>query len=452
METTKELPHDYLAEKSLIGSLIIDSKSFDRVSELSLSSEDFYNPQYGFLFQAVRDLSINNEPIDFVSVCAKLNDMGKLKIVGGQSGVLEIVEEQASSANVYHYGKVVKDKSIIRDLVLTAQRVANNGVEFVGNVEDYINEVESSFFKLTGQTRSGQLKDLKAYLRSNLNELKDLERKAGEISGIKTGYKLLDKRLLGLKAGQLVILAARPGMGKTALALNIAVNACESSELPVAIFSLEMLGEELSMRVISSQAKVNSQRLRTKEYHDTDLRQISHAVQKLSNLPFYINDASDITLLDIKSQCRRIKMEQGLGLVIVDYIQLMKADKTIFSREQQIAEISRGLKNLAKELGCPVLALSQLNRGAESRVDKRPMLADLRESGAIEQDADVVLLIYRDEVYNKENSKDPGVAEIIIGKNRSGEIGMIKLTWIGQQTRFENLASTSSQQTYEQHQ
>ncbi len=434
-----ELPHDLLAEKSLLGCLLIDSGSYDEINDLNLIKDDFYHPQYGVIFDTVRSLHINNEPIDMVTVCSKLNDMGKLDMIGGQSAILNMIEDQASSANVYHYAKNIKDKSLLREIVRTATRVIESGTNFKGNLDDFINEVESGFFKLTSQTKNEGLKDLKNILKLNLKELENTQRNKGEISGLPTGFKEIDKRLLGLQPGQLIVLAARPAMGKTALALNLAINSAKHSGLPVAIFSLEMLAPELSMRILASEAAVDSMRLRTKNYLDSDLRNIATAVQSLSNLPLFINDAADITLIDIRSQCRKIKIEQGLGLVVIDYLQLMQSHSKNPSREQQISEISRGLKNLAKELECPVIALSQLNRAVEARTEKRPMVSDLRESGSIEQDADIVMLLYRDEVYNKE-TKDKGIAEVIVGKNRAGETGTAKLAWIGSQTKFANLA------------
>ncbi len=438
-----ELPHDLLAEKSLLGCLLIDSNSYDEISDVSLGQDDFYHPQYGTIFKVIRDLHFHSEPIDLVTVCSKLNDLGKIDMIGGQSAILNLIEDQASSANVHYYARGVKEKSILREIIRTATRVIESGSNYAGDIADFINEVESSFFKLTSQTKSTGLKDLKNILKLNLKELENMNRGKGEISGLPTGFKDIDKRLLGLQPGQLVVLAARPAMGKTALALNMAVNSARGSGLPVAIFSLEMLAQELSMRVLASEASIDSHRLKTKNYLDSDLRNIAHAVQRLSNLPLYINDAADITLVDIRSQCRKIKVEQGLGLVVVDYLQLMQSHTGNPSREQQISEISRGLKNLAKELECPVIALSQLNRAVESRTDKRPMVSDLRESGSIEQDADIVMLIYRDEVYNKE-TKDKGIAEVMIGKNRSGETGVTKLAWIGSQTKFANLSSDES--------
>jgi replicative DNA helicase len=435
----QQLPHDLLTEKSLLGCLLIDGSSYDEINDLGLKQDDFYHPQYGAIFNVIKDLHVQSEPIDLVTVCAKLNDQGKLDMIGGQSAVLNLIEDQASSANVYHYAKSLKDKAVIREIIRTATRVIESGSNFNGDVEDFVGEVESSFFKLTNQTKNEGLKDFKHILKLNLKELEDTSRNRGEISGLSTGFKDIDRRLLGLQPGQFVILAARPAMGKTALALNFAINAAKGAGLPVAIFSLEMLAPELSMRILASEAAVDAMRLRTKNYLDSDLRNIANAVQGLSKLPLFINDAADINLVDIRSQCRKIKMEQGLGLVVVDYLQLMQSHTGNPSREQQISEISRGLKNLAKELECPVLALSQLNRAVESRTDKRPMVSDLRESGSIEQDADIVMLIYRDEVYNKE-TKDKGIAEVIVGKNRAGETGTAKLAWIGSQTKFANLS------------
>ncbi len=439
-KTSLELPHDLLAEKSLVGCLIIDGASYDEIIDLGITKTDFYHPKYGIMFDAISELSNKNQAIDYVTVCSKLSDIGKIEAVGGHSFVHEIVEDQASSANIYHYAEVVKNKSSLREMVRTAMRVADTGKSFTGNFSDFVQLVEESFFKLTNNIKKGNLLELNSCLRENLKDLEDTSRVAGEMSGLTTGYTRLDQLVLGLQSGQLVVLAARPGMGKTSLALNMAVKSCKVSNLPVAIFSLEMLNKELSMRILSSEAKVDSKRLRMKNFLDTDLRSIGMAVQELSALPIHINDSGDTTVIDIQSQCRKIKSERGLGLVIVDYLQLLKPATNNPSREQQISEMSRSLKSMAKEIGCPVIALSQLNRSVESRPDKRPNTSDLRESGAIEQDADIVLLIYRDDFYNKD-SKEPGIAEVIVAKNRSGETGTAKLSWIGAYTSFENLTS-----------
>jgi replicative DNA helicase len=438
MKDINEMPRDTLSEKSLLGCLIVDGSVFDEVSDLDLAKEDFFHPQYGIIFEAINDLFNSRQPIDYVTLSSKLNDKGKLEAIGGEKAILEIVEDHASTANAYHYAKIVKDKSSLRNIVKTAQVVAEKGKSFEGNPQEFIQEVEASFFKLTNQAKNKNLIKLNAALKQNLIDLEDTSRSPGEISGLPTGFKELDKMLLGMQPGQLIILAARPAMGKTSLAMNIVINSVEQSQLPVAFFSLEMISQELSMRLLSGKAKVDSRKLRTKDFLDTDLRNISMAVQELSHLPIYIND-SGVSLNEIQSQCRKIKTDEGLGLVVIDYLQLMKANTTIASREQQISEISRGLKQMAKELACPVLCLSQLNRGVETRPgNKRPNVSDLRESGAIEQDADIVMMIYRDEVYNPD-TKDKGVAEIIVGKNRGGEIGTAKVSWVGKYTSFENL-------------
>lgn len=444
MSQIKDLPHDLLAEKSLLGCLILDGGAVDEIADISLSKDDFFHPQYGIIFDTIRDLIATNQPIDYVTLCSKLTDKGKLEEVGGQASILDIVEDQATAANIYHYAKIVKEKSSLRNIIRTAMRISDVGRGYKGNVEDFISEVESSFFKLTSETKSGGMKKLNTCLKNNLKTLEDTSRVPGEISGLPTGYTKLDELLLGLQPGQLVVLAARPAMGKTALALNFAVKASDQTGLPVAIFSLEMLANELSMRLLSSKSKVDSRRIKTKDFLDTDLRNIGTAVQELSALPIFINDSAVLTLLDIQSYSRKIKAEHGLGLVIIDYLQLMKPHISNPSREQQISEISRGLKNLAKELECPVMALSQLNRGVESRPNKRPNLSDLRESGAIEQDADIVMMIYRDDFYNPD-TKEPGIAEINVAKNRSGETGVAKLTFVGAYTSFENIAYRDSE-------
>lgn len=432
-----ELPHDLLAEKSLLGCLIIDSASIDEISDLKISKDDFYNPRYGMIYDAIFNLSSSNKAIDYVTVCSQLTNQGLLESAGGEQGVLEVVEDQASSANVRHYSESVKEKSSLRELVRVSMRISESGKSYKGDTEEFFQEVERSIFKLTSEAKGNSLEKLSTYIKMNLEELEDTSRKPGEIQGIPTGYEKLDALTLGLQPGQLVILASRPGMGKTSLALNIAINACDHTGLPVVVFSLEMLGEELSKRLLTSMSKVDSKKLRTKNFNDTDLRKIGASAQELAKMPILIGDSGTESIFDIQSKCRKIKAEQGLGLVVIDYLQLMSTTKSL-PREQQISEISRGLKIMAKELDCPVIALSQLNRSVEARPNKRPNTSDLRESGAIEQDADIVTFIYRDEFYNPD-TKEPGIAEIIVGKNRSGSTGVAKLAWIGAYTSFENL-------------
>ena len=438
METGRELPHDLLAERAFIGSLLVDNETYDEVSELSLEDADFYHPQYKTIYSSIKDLAIQSKPFDLVSLAAHLNDRGKLETVGGQKALVELLDDTATSANIYHYGKLIKNKSTLRKIVRTSMRITEQGTNFVGDVEEFIDEVESSFFSLASENKTGGLVSLKETLKENLRQLEKGKGRANEVLGLTTGFGSLDKRLLGLQPGQMVIVAARPGMGKTALALNIAVNACKHSELPIMIYSYEMLGADLSGRILSSEANIDSRRIRLNDYTDMDLRNLGNAVQKLSTLPIFINDNSATTLLDIKSQARKVKTERGIGLIVIDYLQLMRPHIRKQSREQEIAEISRGIKELAKELECPIMALSQLNRSAASRTDRRPQLQDLRESGSIEQDADIVMLIHREDYYD-ENTPEKGIAEIIVAKNRAGEPGTVKTAWIGAQTKFAEL-------------
>ncbi len=430
-----ELPHDLGAEKALLGCLLIDNSSFDEISDVGIHPEDFYHPQFGIIYSAIKELNLESMPFDIVTVSSKLNDNGKLEKIGGQSGLISICDDVGSSANVEHYAKLIKQKSVLRDVVRTATRIMQSGTNFTGDVESFLQDVESSFFKLTSQTKGNKMTSLKEALYENLKELEQPARAKGEISGISTGFRSLDNRLLGLQPGQLVIIAARPGLGKTALALNWAVAAAKQTSLPVAVFSYEMMYAELSMRLLASEACIDGRKLKTKDFNEMDLRAISGAIQKLSNLPIYINDTGSTNLIDIRSYCRKIKAEKGLAMVVIDYLQLMPPHQAKQSREQEIAEISRGIKMLANELEVPIVALSQLNRSAASRTDRRPQLQDLRESGSIEQDANIVCLIHREEAYDP-NTPKKGVAEIIIAKNRNGEPGTVELAWIGSQTKF----------------
>jgi replicative DNA helicase len=437
-ENINELPHDIGAEKALLGSLLIDNKSFDEVSDIGLVMDDFYHPQYATIFEAIKDLYLESQPFDLIMVASKLNDHGKLEKVGGQTALVNICDDTGSAANIEHYAKIIKQKSILREVVRTASRVVQSGTNFSGDVESFLAEVESSFFKLTAQSKNNKMISLKEALYENLKELERPARAKGEITGVSTGFNSMDVRLLGLQPGQLIIMAARPGMGKTALALNWAVAAAKQTNQAVAVFSYEMMYAELSMRLLASEACVDARKLKTKDFNEMDLRAISGAIQKLSNLKLFINDNGSTNLIDIRSYCRKLKAEQGLAMIVVDYLQLMPMHVKKQNREQEIAELSRGLKMMASELGIPVVALSQLNRSAAARTDRRPQLQDLRESGSLEQDANIVVLIHREDYYDPMTPKK-GVAEIIIAKNRNGEPGTVELSWIGSQTKFAEL-------------
>jgi replicative DNA helicase len=438
-ENRNELPHDIGAEKALLGCLLIDNKSFDEVSDVNLENTDFYHPQYGVIFQSIKDLYMEGMPFDIVTVSSKLGDHGKLERIGGQAALISICDEVGSAANVEYYAQLIKQKSTLRDVVRTATRVVQSGTNFSGDVGDFLQEVEASFFKLTAQTKGNKMISLKQALYENLRELEKPARGKGEIHGISTGFPSLDRQLLGLQPGQLVLIAARPGMGKTAFALNWALAAAKQTNMAVAFFSYEMMYAELSMRLLSSEACIDARKLKTKEFNEIDLRSLANATQKLSNLKLFINDSGSTNLMDIRSYCRKLKAEQGLAMIIVDYLQIMPLHIKKQNREQEIAELSRGFKMLANELEIPVVALSQLNRTAASRTDRRPQLQDLRESGSLEQDANIVCLIHREDYYDKETPKK-GIAEIIIAKNRSGEPGTVELAWIGSQTKFTDIA------------
>jgi replicative DNA helicase len=445
---SKEFPHDLLAERSLIASLIINQSVFDDISDLKITEDDFYDPRLAKIHKAIFELKTRNKPVDYVTVNSILSDMNALEGIGGSLFLTSIVDDHMTDTNAYGYASIIKEKSTLRRIIKTSIEIANEGFEYEGHIKDFISGVETKYFKLTSQSIVNKTRSILLLVKENLRTLEDTTRGKGEIQGLTSGFKEVDKYLLGLRPGQLIIIGARPGMGKSALALNMAYHSCEQSSLPVLIFSLEMTGEELSMRLLTTLAKVDGKRLKTKDFMPTDLSQISKATMKLSKMPIYIDDSSAITLMEIMSICRKKKSEEGLGIVVVDYLQLMGVNPKV-PREQQISELSRGLKAMAKDLGCPVIALSQLNRESESGSNvkgggnKRPSSNNLRESGAIEQDADVIMMIYRDEVYNKE-TREPGVAEIIITKNRGGETGTAKLAWVGAYTSFENLSYTAN--------
>lgn len=436
----RELPHDLRSEKALIASLIINQSIFDDISDLKISENDFYDPRYAKIYKGIFELHSRNKPVDFVTVNSILIDLNLLETIGGSSFLTNIVDDHVTDANAYGYASIVKEKATLRRIILTSLEIANDGYDYEGHMKDFVTEVETKYFKLTTQSKGNKTRSINSLLQSNLKMLEDTSRGVGEIQGLSTGFKEMDKLLMGMRGGQLIIIGARPGMGKSALALNMAYNACEQSKLPVVIFSLEMGGEELSMRLLSSVSKVFGQKFKTKNFNPPDLMQIAKATKTIAPMPIFIDDSSATTLIEIMSICRKKKSEDGLGLVVIDYLQLMGVNQKV-PREQQISEISRGLKNMAKDLDCPVIALSQLNRESEAGnkqgASKRPTSNNLRESGAIEQDADVIIMIYRDEFYNKD-TKEPGVAEIIITKNRGGEPGVAKLGWVGAITSFED--------------
>jgi replicative DNA helicase len=434
-------PQNIEAEESLISAILVDNHTLLDVLEI-LSADDFYKTVHQKIFAAITELFGRNEPIDLVTLSNHLKQLGQLDQIGGPAYLSHLVDTVPLAVNAQHYAKIVHDKASLRRLIQKAGDIARRCYEDRGDVEEVIDFAEASVFEISENKAHQSFHPLSKMIEDNIDSLEERQGNKSLITGVTTGYTLLDHKTSGLQNSDLIILAARPGMGKTAFALNIARNAAMEAGVPVAIFSLEMSKEQLSMRMLSSEARLDSTRLRSGFISQEDWLRITEAASSLSNAPIFIDDSPVLTAMEIRAKARRLKLDKNVGLIIIDYIQLMQGRRSAERRELEISEISRALKALAKELNLPVVALSQLNRMLEQRSDKRPQLSDLRESGALEQDADVVTFIYRDEVYNKdENNPNKGKAEIIISKQRNGPIGMVPLVFLNTYTRFENPAS-----------
>ncbi len=437
-------PHHLEAERSVIGALLLDQAAFHKVLEVGLEPEDFYKEANSLIFDSIRALHASGEPVDTVTLTDSLKNKGILEKVGGLTYVTSIFDDSYSSAHVTHYSKIVKEKAILRRMISTANDLVTRAYDGVEDISEFLDLAEKSIFDVTDTKIHNSFTNIKQIMLDNMHTIQELSEKKTTITGLPTGFKDLDYKTSGLHAGQLIVIAARPAMGKTSFALNIAENAAISASASVAVFSLEMSKEELGVRFLTSLAKIDASRLKVGRLQERDWKALAKASKELSETKLFIDDTPALSVLELRTRCRRLQAEHGLGLVIVDYLQLMrglsKGGKAMDSREREISDISRSLKALAKELKVPVVALSQLNRSLEGRPDKRPMLSDLRESGAIEQDADIVVFIYRDEVYNGD-SPEKGTAEIIVAKHRSGSVGTIRLGWQSEITAFSNLAS-----------
>ncbi len=430
-------PQNIEAEKCVLGSIFLDNNALLKVIDL-LQPEDFYRPAHSSIFRTMLDLFNSNEPIDLVTVHNALHDKDLLEQVGGAAYLAELAHFVPTAANVVYYAHIVREKSILRRLIATATEIASRCYEGTEPVDDLLEEAERSIFEIRAQGNSKNFFSIKDIIKSAVYQIEQLHHRKEEITGIPTGFREFDRLTAGLQPADLIIVAGRPSMGKTALALNIAQHAALEHEVPVAIFSLEMSKEQLATRMLCAEAKVDAQALRTGRLSDADWQRLTFAANRLSQASIFVDDTPALTVLELRAKARRLMAEHGLGLVIIDYLQLMRSRERRERREQEISEISSSLKAMAKELNIPVVALSQLNRQVETREIKRPQLADLRESGAIEQDADVIVFIYRDEVYNKE-SPDKGKAELIIGKQRNGPTGTVKLAFLAQYSCFANL-------------
>jgi replicative DNA helicase len=440
-------PHSVEAEQSVLGALLIDNPAWDVVADV-LRSEDFYRYDHRLIFQAVARLIEARRPADVVTVHDVLKTAGQADEVGGLSYLNSLATDTPSSANVRRYAEIVRDRSVLRRLISTADTIATSALNPQGReTRQLLDEAESTIFRITEDSSRGQegFQDITTLVGGVLTRVSELydQGGTGDVTGVPSGYSDLDRMTSGFQAGDLVIVAGRPSMGKTAFSLNLGEHIALEAGLPVAVFSMEMGASQLATRMLCSIGRIDSNRLRTGRLTDDDWARLTGAIGRMQDMPMFIDETPALSVLDLRARARRLARQQGkFGMVIIDYLQLMSGSGGGENRATEISEITRSLKSLAKELRCPVVALSQLNRSLETRPNKRPVMSDLRESGGIEQDADLILFVYRDEVYNPD-TPDKNTAEIIIGKQRNGPIGTVRLTFAGQFTRFENYAPGS---------
>ncbi len=430
-------PHDAEAETAVLSSMFIDKEAVSTAIEV-LSADDFYRPDNKAVFECCCELYSSGSPIDVITVKNKLEEKGVFEQLGGIGFVAKIASSVGSSVNVKHYAEIVKDKSTLRQLIKTCNDVSSQCYEGKADINAVIDQAEKGIFNVSEGRNTGDGRHIRDIAVSAFEKIEDIYKNKGKLTGVPTGFVDFDAKTAGLQKSDLILLAARPSMGKTAFALNIAQNAAVRHNVPVAIFSLEMSEEQLVNRMLCSEAMIDAQKLRTGELEDDDWPKLIQALGPLSRSEIYIFDTPGASPMDVRSKCRKLKMEKGLGLILIDYLQLMNGDGKNDSRQQEISAISRALKGVARELQVPVIALSQLSRACEQRSDHRPMLSDLRESGAIEQDADVVAFLYRDEYYFPD-TEAKNQAELIIAKQRNGPTGTVNLAWLGQYTKFANL-------------
>ncbi|MFT6288325.1 MAG: replicative DNA helicase [Halieaceae bacterium] len=438
----KMQPHSIEAEQSVLGGLLLSADGWDSVAE-AVTAKDFYRADHRLIFRQIARLAEESEPVDVITVADKLQANGELEAAGGLPYLAELAQNTPSASNIRAYGQVVRERASLRELIAAAQEIADSGFNPEGRTShDLIDEAERRIMQITEQgPKAGGPQEVNPLLKAALARIEDLFNSGGDITGLSTGFADLDGMTSGLQPSDLVIVAGRPSMGKTSFAMNLVENAVMAQKKPILVFSMEMPAEQLVMRMLSSIGRINQSRIRNGKLEQEDWPKLSAAVSKLKDVPLYIDDTAALSPTELRSRARRIARENNgeLGMIMVDYMQLMQITGSSEGRTAEISEISRNLKAIAKEFTCPVVALSQLNRSLEQRPNKRPINSDLRESGAIEQDADVIMFIYRDEVYN-EDSPDKGTAEIIIGKQRNGPIGTTRLAFQGEFTRFENLA------------
>ena len=439
-------PHSTEAEQSVLGGLLLDNLAWDKCSDL-LSDSDFYRHEHRHIYAAVGSLIASSKPADVITVFEALQSLGKAEDCGGLAYLNALAQSVPSASNVRRYAEIVRERSVLRKLISASDEIATTAFNPQGQpVSQILDEAESRIFRIgeEGSRGGAGFQPMDKLVQALIDRVQELEANGSEdVTGIRTGFYDLDRMTAGLQKGDLIVLAARPSMGKTAFALNIAEHVAVQEGLPVAVFSMEMGASQLALRVVGSLGRIDQQHLRTGRLRDDEWERLPEAASKLSEAPMFIDESPGLNPAELRARARRLARQYGgtLGLIVIDYLQLMSgsSNSSDENRATVLGEISRGMKGLAKELQCPVLALSQLNRSVETRPDKRPMMSDLRESGAIEQDADVIMFIYRDDYYNKD-SKDPGVAEIVLAKQRNGPVGTVKLTFLKPLTRFDNLA------------
>ena len=436
------LPHSLDAEKSVLGAILIHNEAFNHAAEL-IDAPDFFRDAHRRIFNSMVTLNERNDPIDFITLKEELARTGQLDEVGGPAYIASLADGVPRSANVEYYARIVKEKSTLRSLIASANKILAEAYVAEQEPDLLLDEAERAIFSIAEDRIRAGFVPLRDLVQGSFATIEKLQQTKGAITGVPSGFHDLDEMTTGFHPGDLVVVAARPSMGKTSFVLNIAQHVGTHTSMTVGFFSLEMSKEQLFMRLLTSEARIDAHRFRSGFLTEKDYTRLSHALGTLAEAKVFIDDSASIGVLEMRAKARRLKAEHGLDVLIIDYLQLMQGRGRFESRQQEVSAISRSLKGLAKELSCPIIALSQLSRAPEGRTDHRPQLSDLRESGAIEQDADVVFFIYRPEVYDKEETKpeDEGVAEIIIGKQRNGPIGSVKLSFLNQYTRFENYAA-----------
>jgi replicative DNA helicase len=442
LASLKVPPHSLQAEQSVLGGLMLDNQTWDAVAD-KIGAQDFYRRDHQLIFNAIARLADKQEPFDVVTLSEILELTNELQDVGGLAYLGTLVKDTPTAANIASYANIVRERSILRQLIHIGTEISDSAFNPEGReTADLLENAERKVFQIAEQRQRGQngFASIKSLLAKAVDKIETLYELDGEITGASTGFSDLDEKTSGLQPADLIIVAGRPSMGKTTIAMNMAENIAVKTKMPVAVFSMEMPGEALAMRMMSSLGRIDQHKVRTGKLDDDDWPRLTSAINLLAETKLFIDDTPALTPTELRSRARRLTREHGqLALIVIDYLQLMQSPASGDNRVQQISDISRSLKALAKELNVPVIALSQLNRNLEQRPNKRPVMSDLRESGAIEQDADLIIFVYRDEVYH-EDSPDKGIAEVIIGKQRNGPLGTVRLTFLGQFTRFENFA------------